>query len=201
VGLDLARDVREITCNLVLDPGRTIKGTVVDPDGKPIAGVELGGTWGYPSAPQDPLATAEFTLPAIDPRRPQPFFFTHRARKLGTMVMFKDDKVEGVTVKLQRLGVITGRLLDQDGVPAVKGSVMGQFESGQLGVKEGWGGFFWASIDKDGRFRAEVIPGVKVGAYFWPRPGSRRDRVFQNLTLQAGQVHDVGDVKVNTRPE
>src|SRR5262249_44275573 len=117
VGLDLARDARFVTCNLVLDPGKTVRGTVVDPDGKPISGVIVKGPWGYPSAPQVPLAPPRSSPPAIDPSRKQSFFFTHRDRKLGAVVVFKRDETEGVTVKLQRLGVITGRLLDPDGAP------------------------------------------------------------------------------------
>jgi RNA polymerase sigma factor (sigma-70 family) len=201
VGLDLAPDTREVTCNLTLDPGKTLTGTVVDPDGKPISGVTLQGIWGYPSAPQRPLATPRFTLPAVDPDRPQPFFFLHRDRKLGVMVMLKGDKTEGITVKLQPMGVITGRLLDPDSVPVAEGALMGTFESGQFGVKEGWSGFFWASVEKEGRFRASVIPGVQVGAYFSTRANRIGARVFEKLTVKPGQVHDVGDIKVNPRPE
>jgi RNA polymerase sigma factor (sigma-70 family) len=198
VGLDLARDAREVTCTLALDPGKTVKGTVVDPDGKPITGVRVRGTWGYPSSPREPLATPQFTLPAVDLGRPQPFFFTHRERKLGAVVLFKGDRTEGLTVKLKPLGVITGRVLDLDGVP-LAGYLTGCVEDGQLQIKRGWAGFFWASADKDGRFRAEVIPGVGVGAYF--TVGSLRlgAKVFQKLTLEPGQKHDVGDVKVNPR--
>jgi hypothetical protein len=193
-----ARDAREVTCNLTLDPGKTIKGTIVDPDGKPITGVRVRGTWGYPSSPQQPLATPHFTLPAVDLSRAQPFFFWHHEKKLGAVALFKGDRTEGITVKLKRLGVITGRLLDLDGVP-LAGHLTGYVEDGQLGIKRGWAGFFWAGVNKDGRFRAEVIPGVAVGAYCSVGPARLGEKVFQKLTLEPGQKHDVGDVKVNPR--
>jgi RNA polymerase sigma factor (sigma-70 family) len=201
VGVDLARDQREVTCNLVLDPGKPVKGTVVDVDGKPISGVRVRAAWGQRSAPHGPLPTAQFTLTAVDLDRPQPFFFTHREKKLGVAVMFKGDRTEGVTVKLLRLGTITGRLLDLDGEPLAGRRLVGYVEDGQLNIKRGWAGFFGASADKDGRFRAEVIAGVKVGAYFEVTPSRLGGTVFQKLTLKPGQVHDVGDVKVNARPE
>src|SRR5439155_1746659 len=153
-----------------------------------------------PSAPQDLLATAQFRLPALDPNLPQPFFFKHREKKLGTVVVLKGDEPDGFTVKLQPMGVITGRLLDLDGEP-LAGSLIGRVEEGQFGIKRGWYGFFWGSAGKDGRFRAEVIPGVKVRAHFSARPLRIGDKVFEKLILKPGQVKDVGDVKVNPRPE
>jgi hypothetical protein len=201
VGLDLARDAHWFTCNLVLDPGKTVRGTVVDPDGRPLVGVEVSGTSVYLSAPQRPLTTPQFSLPAVDLSRSQPFFFTHREKKLGAVVRFKRDKTEGVTVKLQPLGVITGRLLDLDGEPLAGSSLLGYVEDGQPGIERGWYNFFSATAGKDGRFRAEVVPGVKVGARLWVEPTRVGDRVFEKLTLKPGQVHDVGDVKVDPRPE
>jgi RNA polymerase sigma factor (sigma-70 family) len=201
VPLDVARDAGPVTCNVVLDPGKTIRGTIVDPEGKPITGARVRPTWGHASVAQWPLPAAQFTFTAVDVDRPQPFFFWHHEKKLGAVATFKGDKVEGLTVKLQRLGVITGRLLDPDGEPLAGRHLSGYVEDGQLNIRHGWAGFFRVTADKDGRFRAEVIPGVKVGAYFQVSSGRLGDKVFQKLTLEPGQVHDVGDVKVNPRPE
>jgi hypothetical protein len=200
-GVEPGPGTRELPCDLALDPGKTIRGTILDPDGKPLAGVAVTGSWAYEHSPRQPLPTAHFSLPAVDTERPRPFFFRHPGRRLGAVVLFKGDRTDAVTVKLQPLGAVTGRLLDLDGAPLARGNLMGRFEDGQLNVKSGWLGFFWATAGKDGRFRAEVIPGIRVGAYFNLAPVRVGDRVFKDLTLKPGEVKDVGDVKVNTRPD
>jgi RNA polymerase sigma factor (sigma-70 family) len=197
VGLDLDPAKREATCNLVLDPGKAVSGRLVDPDGKPVAGVRIQNTWGNNYAPHGPLPTANFTLPSVDLDRPQPYFFTHDGKKLGAVVLFKDDKTEGVTIKLQPCGVVTGRVLDLDGLPIAKATVSGYIEGGQYNLKHGWGGFFFTQAEKDGRFRVAVISGVQVSANYMGKPARFGGRIFSKLTLKPGQVHDVGEVKIN----
>jgi hypothetical protein len=200
-GVEPAKGARELRCDLALDPGKTIRGTVVDPDGKPLDGVQIRGSWGAEGPSGKPLPAAAFTLTTVDTERPRPYFFRHPGRKLGAVVLFKGDSTDSVTVKLQPLGAVTGRLLDLDGVPVARGGLMGYFEDGQLNIKRGWGGFFWATAGKDGRFRAEVFPGIRVGAYFDVAPARVGDRVFKDLTLRPGEVRDLGDVKVKTEIE
>jgi RNA polymerase sigma factor (sigma-70 family) len=200
VGLDVAADAREITCNLTVDPGHTITGKIVGPDGKEVVGAAVSASWARYSGPRGPLPTARFTLKAVETAPPLPFFFQHKEKKLGAVMLFKGDEKE-VVVKLQPLATITGRLLDLDGEPLAGHYLSGYFEDGQLNLKRGWAGFFGATTDKDGRFRATVIPGVQVGAYFSVSPSRLGSKVFQKLTLKPGQTHDVGAVRVNPRPD
>jgi RNA polymerase sigma factor (sigma-70 family) len=197
VGLDLNPAKREATCHLVLDPGKTVTGTFVGPDGKPVAGVRIQGAWGRNYVQSGPLPTAQFTLPSVDLDRPQPYFFQHDGKKLGAVVLFNDDKTEGLTIKLHPCGTVTGRVLDLDGLPIAKATVSGYIEGGQYNLKHGWGGFFWTQADKNGRFRIAIIPGVQVSASYMGKPARFGGRVFQKLTLKPGQVHDVGEVKID----
>src|SRR5262249_24891002 len=64
VAVEPAADALSQTWHITLDPGRTLTGTVVGPDGKPLPGARLGGsegwsiqTWAYTTQP-----TAEFTV-------------------------------------------------------------------------------------------------------------------------------------------
>jgi RNA polymerase sigma factor (sigma-70 family) len=69
-----AREVRSLKRDLTLDPGRTLTGTVLGPDGKPLAGARgFGLTNRTTRARWDREArqTAEFTVRAFNPRRPR----------------------------------------------------------------------------------------------------------------------------------
>ena len=61
----------------------------------------------------------------------------------------------------------------------------------------GFGGGFHGSFrttGKDGRFRIEgVIPGLKVGLWAGKSPGIFDQHLVPELTLQAGEVKDLGD--------
>jgi len=52
-----------------------------------------------------------------------------------------------------------------------------------------WNGFFWGRTDAEGRFKLEgLLAGVKLGGYF--------GNLFKNLTLQPGEVRNLGDIKI-----
>src|SRR5262249_4419917 len=51
-----------ITCDVVLDPGRTLKGVVVSPDGQPLAGCQVSGQKAMNYWEREPLKGAEFTM-------------------------------------------------------------------------------------------------------------------------------------------
>jgi hypothetical protein len=60
----------------------------------------------------------------------------------------------------------------------------------------GVGGSPLERTGKDGRFRSEgVIPGHKVGVYAGKNT-TYSDPLVTGLTLEAGEVKDLGDVKV-----
>src|SRR5262249_2218011 len=139
-GVEPGKDARELKLDLALDPGKTVRGNLVDPDGKPLVGVRFRGSWGSEHS-GGPLPGATFAPPVVDLERPRPFFFQHDKRKLGIAVLFKGDQTEGLTVKLQPLAAVTGRLLDLDGEPLAGRGLSGCIEDNQLLVKRGWAGF------------------------------------------------------------
>jgi RNA polymerase sigma factor (sigma-70 family) len=194
--LDLAPGKREATCDLALDPGTTLKGRIVDPQGKPVTGARIDRMFGPSDVKAVVGPAGQFTLSCVDPKRTRTYFFRHEKRKLGAVAMLKGDKVEGVTVTLQPYGALTGRLVDADGAPLAGYQVHGRLDGNQLGFRLGWLGFFHATADKAGRFRAEFLAGVRVSGPVTTEKGRRTDRWLEKITLQPGKVHDLGDVKV-----
>ena len=93
-------------------------------------------------------------MKAINPVNPQPFFFYHSGRKLGAAVLPRGDEPKNYTVRLQPLGTLIGRILDEDGEPLAGAQLTGIIEGGQLNLAPGWGGVFSFRVttDQAGRF-------------------------------------------------
>src|SRR5262249_37634450 len=94
--------------SVAIDPGRTLKGEVQGPDGKPLSGANLNGI---------PLATASFALHHVNPRRTQRLEFHHRGKRLGLYKVFQGDEKEPLVIQLQPYGSVIGRIVDRDGTP------------------------------------------------------------------------------------
>src|SRR5581483_8289931 len=109
------------------------------------------------------LPAADFTIAAVNPHRPEAYFFQHPKKKLAGFVILKGDEPEGFAVKLQPAGTGTGRVVTADGEPLAGAVISGRLEPGQLNMTTGWNGFFWSSTDAEGRFTIECLPaGVRV---------------------------------------
>jgi RNA polymerase sigma factor (sigma-70 family) len=195
VEINPARDAESIHQDLALHRKKTVTGTVVGPDGKPLAGVYVNGLGGIQIAN---LSTAEYRLPLHEP-----LFFYHPDKKLGAAVLFKGDEAKPVTVRLQKGATLTGRLLDQDSRPCAGVQLAGSILGGQLNIVEtegGWFGLFAGKTDREGRFQIDgVLPGVKVGLAI--NKGGRIDtRLIARVTLKAGQTKDLGDLTKPDKP-
>lgn len=120
-----------LKCDITFDQGETRKGTVVDADGKPVAGVIAFGLTAVPDPgartfprqprygplPPDRLADGTFTVVGLDPKQPRHLAFVHPERKLGKIVKVSVDDKE-LVVKLEPLGSVTGVVKQDDGTPA-----------------------------------------------------------------------------------
>jgi RNA polymerase sigma factor (sigma-70 family) len=192
-----------------LDPGRTIKGSLVGPDGKPVTGAVAYGlrynpiyqasVGGYSLRLGDQtLKTVRFTAISLHPRAPRTVTFVHKAKKLIGHVVLRGNEKEPVTVKLQPWGVLTGRLVDGAGKPLpgirVKWSYPSFPEPGIRPTESA------VTTDKEGRFRLEgLLPGPKFGLTLSqgkPMDANRSAEALKGLILQPGETRDLGDVRV-----
>ncbi len=170
--VDPAEDAESLTCDLVLDPGKSRPGAVEGPDGKPLAGcVVLNLSRGTMSTNMVTLTSGSFRAIALDERQPRPLFFHHAEKKLAAVVMVKGDENGPLRVRLQPSGTITGRLIDDDGQPRRGVKINATYSEGRFGP-----GSYWPLLDptlgEDGRFRIEgLIPGVAYN--FGTRVGGR----------------------------
>jgi RNA polymerase sigma factor (sigma-70 family) len=186
-----------ITRDLVLDPGKTVRGSIVDPEGKPLKGASIHGVYGIRFQANE-LPTAQFQIPGMDPRSSRLFLFQHRERNLGAAVYFKGDEPAPVTVQLQKFATITGRLVDEDGPRA--GCIMGEVAEGMVPASTGIP-LFSAWARKDGTFRAQLIPGVRFGLTWSGIPVFQFYPLLSDVPgLKAGEARNLGDLRAKTQP-
>jgi protocatechuate 3,4-dioxygenase beta subunit len=174
--------------DIALDPGQTLSGTVLGPDGRPLAGAvayRLAGLgWG-----RSPLKTASFTVRAFNPRRPRPVLFLHPEKRLVGALVPPLDQAAPVRVRVAEGAAVGGRLVDADGLPRADVELL-------LGVRDRsldmWVSYFpgKTQTDRDGRFRIE---GLLPGQRFFLSDG-RGGELYFGPGLRAGQTKDLGDV-------
>jgi hypothetical protein len=168
-----------ITCDLIVEPHRSLTGTVLGPDGKPLAGARFWNT---------PLPGSEFTVWRLPPnklREPRVLEFVHEGKKLAGFLVVHGDEKAPLQIRLQPWGALTGRLIMARGEP-----LTGVTVSCKAGN---------AFPDKQGRFRIEgLIPGRKYNLYV-SREGLSQPIVGgepKDLTVKPDETKDLGDLKV-----
>ena len=199
--IDPATGTHTLTCDLVLDPGESRRGTLLDPSGKPLAGcVAVSLCPATMSQHVDELTSESFTAIALDPKHGRHLFFRHRNKKLAGVVMAQGAEDGPLTVRLQPAGTVIGRLLDEDGQARTGVVVKAGYGPGQFADIPYYLTLIESAAGKDGRFRIDgLIPGVVYDLGL--RVGS--DVVLgdfaKGVTLQPGETRDLGDVKVQPK--
>src|SRR5262249_7950079 len=103
--------------DLSLRPARTVRGCVVDPDGKPLAGAIVYGLSPDHVFLPVTLKTETFEVTGLNSRGSRPLLFYHKEKDLGFYKEISGDEPEPLKVQLQPCGSATGRIVDKDGQP------------------------------------------------------------------------------------
>ncbi len=185
--------------DVALDPGQTLTGTVLGPDGKPLDGARgyrlTGLGWEHA-----PLKTASFTARAFNPRRPRLVLFLHPERRLVGVLEFPADRTAPVHVRMGPGAAVTGRLVDADGLPRANVELL-------LGIRDRsldmWVSYYPDRIrtDRNGRFRIEaLLPDQRFLALLPNKRfllfDGRGGETYFGDGLRAGETKDLGDVRL-----
>jgi RNA polymerase sigma factor (sigma-70 family) len=206
VEVNPTKDAKEVICDIFLDPGRSLKGEVLGPDGKPLTGARASAlrSYGYGYWEYEPLKTAEFIVTGLEAGKPRLLQFAHFEKDLAGWLVVKGDEKGPLKVKLVPAGVLTGRLVTPDGQPVKEGQLITRGESldapGKAKDKPREGSFPQGiRPGKDGKFRITgLAPGLtyKLGLhrdiYLHELGGAARGE----LTFKPGETKDLGDVVV-----
>lgn len=179
---------------IALDPGVRVQVQVVDPDGKPVVGVGVGGlsTWSLWAPDQK----AEVELTQYNPDRPRPLLFLHPERGLGKLVEPKKGDVGPWTVKLESTGTVTGRLVTEEGKPLANAVLSVHY------LKPGHDAWTPAFVhratrtDAEGRFQlTNLVAGLQYSIDHKVQKGGVRQQYYVGVKVKAGETKDLGDVK------
>ena len=187
----------KLTATLVRDRPRNV--SVVDPSGQPVEGAvaKMHKIYG-PYSRDENIAGSTFPLTGLSVDRDQKITFHHDERELVGFLSIRGDDKGPVKVKLQQWAEITGRFVDKDGQPVdanfkrVPGPVL---ESDPLSNYV----FRKSLLESGATFRiAGLVPGER---YSCQRVIVRRGKpvpmdLFDNLVLKPGEVHDLGDIRL-----
>ncbi|HEV3260032.1 MAG TPA: hypothetical protein VG013_24400 [Gemmataceae bacterium] len=213
------KDPKSRLCEIALDPGRTLSGTLLGPGGGPLTGAFAAGlTAAYSpahgSSPKPKLPTAVFTAVALSPGRPRTLVFWHEEKKLAKAVLVRGNEPGPLTVRLEPLGAVTGLLRDAEGRPEVSAKVEARYSSRQDGTlpgelslgSPGFLGIFKpalplprATTGKDGRFRLQgLVPGMQYEVF--AQTGKKTSRLARGFSVAGGECKDLGETRAEAKP-
>ncbi|MFL5338594.1 MAG: sigma-70 family RNA polymerase sigma factor [Gemmataceae bacterium] len=219
----MSDDAKSLTCEVVLQSARQIKGMLRDPDNRPLPGVHAAGLEPPDDSamlmsqmrkpqPVPPLKATEFTVCGLSPDRSHTVVFIHGERKLGKIVTLGPEDKGPMDVKLEPLAAVTGQLLDAAGKPWPGVRVAATISRNVFDFKglpnelihfEGtWSQLInhEAKTDPDGRFKVEgLLPGIKytVTGYL------EEDKIAMHhdkMVLRASELKDLGTTTSTLKP-
>jgi hypothetical protein len=188
-------DAQSVAVDFEMDPGRSVRVSVVDPQGRPIAGVNIQGAAsdGYAQTISEPT----FAVANLSPGEVRTIVFHHEERKLGWVMRLKADEAgpQPISVRLQPVGTLRARLLHPDGAPATGTEVeILVLPTGDFSKR-----LFGATTDIQGRFECTLLPGA---AYSLLAQGAGIEivaEVARDVSIEPGQLKDLGDVTLRRR--
>ncbi|WP_165230669.1 M56 family metallopeptidase [Aquisphaera insulae] len=184
-----------VSLEIALDRGKTVRGKVVGPDGRPVTGARVEGLQDhFRSWTPQPLPADEFVVEGIGEGSDRDVLVCHDGLKLAGSYVIRPDEAGPIAVKLEPAGRLSGRIVDAAGLP-LAGADLVSFSPIGDATHERASFAGPVKTDKDGRFRAEaLLPGRKYDIYVQTR--RRLTDVVKDVVVKSGESRDLGDLTV-----
>ncbi|HQU42302.1 MAG: hypothetical protein B7Z73_05920, partial [Planctomycetia bacterium 21-64-5] len=194
--LDLAPNGKSVTCDLPVDPGKTVKIQIEDGQGQPVNDAFVSGLadiWPYTFRLADPACT----IYGLGSERSRRVCILQPERRLATSITLTGKERQPVKVRLAASASISGRALVPDGQPLADALVQINYAGRSASELLRFSALEHTQLktDSEGRFLEDnIVPGerfsldFKLGETFY-RVGGRRE-------LAAGQKLNLGDVTI-----
>jgi hypothetical protein len=174
--------------NITVQATPPLRGTVIGADGQPLRGVRVCGLTSMPDA--EMLEGPSFLVEGLNPQRTRELSFHHPEKGWGKVLTIRGDETNELTVQLEPCGVVVGRLVDREGRPVPEVGI--RFFSSGKGLDAA------AETDREGRFRAALVPGLPYRAGIQYQKGRTRPprlpRSVGDLTVESGHTKDLGEL-------
>jgi RNA polymerase sigma factor (sigma-70 family) len=207
--VDFPAGLESATVDLEVTAGMSRKVDLTGPGGRPVTGARVMGVT------NDPFASlvidgATFEVKGLEPGERRLVEIRHESQGLaGSATLSGSDPVnEPLAVRLARCGMISGRLIDEDGQP-LRGATVGAVVEYRRGTGASDPAFRTreAVTDRDGRFRVEGI-NPTLSVLLWiqdpehpaPKYQSKPERDLGGLRIEPGAIKEIGDVRVRAQP-
>jgi RNA polymerase sigma factor (sigma-70 family) len=223
VKVDAAEDdPKTLRYDVALTQGVARQGTAAGEDGKPVPGVRVAGL----DSAEEPRALKDgtFRITGLRPDQTWALVFLHEEKKLGALAEVRGESEKPLTIRLEALGAVMGRLVDDDGKPLpgrkvaafldVKGKGYENLPLGNVpfgatfGIdRRPWDRFTSrrSTADQDGRFRIEgLLPGQHyhvVASDEEVRHGRAVSHQANGVSVEAGKTKDLGDIRPHSKQE
>jgi hypothetical protein len=188
-------DEESIPCEVALERGGSLRGTVLGPDGKPLTGARIVGLKELSDWTE---SGAAFTVEGLSSDRPRLLQVMHPGRKLAGYLILEGGEKDPPAVRLQAWGTLTGRLVTPQGEP-LRGVSVHCNATVKRGEKVLQSSAHNVPVDRDGRFRIEGLAAGLSYEFFVTKSPYALEIVRGkpgDLTLKAGQTKELGEVVV-----
>jgi RNA polymerase sigma factor (sigma-70 family) len=207
------KDPKSTSCDIVLEPARLLKGSVLGPDNRPLAGAYTAGCWPiirWDMFGHERLGSDAFTAGGLKPGRPRMLAFYHREKKIGKVLVLQGGETKPLNVRLESLGAIAGRVLDAKGRPwsGLNVFVSVTYEDKTYPPEFPWFDSSWRKLtrfetktDREGKFHIDgLLPGLKYNLFVFEgelviQPEVALPYRADDLTVKSGKTRDLGDLK------
>ncbi|QDV39199.1 sigma-70 family RNA polymerase sigma factor [Tautonia plasticadhaerens] len=199
VEVDIPEGADTFPCEIPLDPGHWIEVRAVGPDGKPRTGVwAFGKADFYRLWRREPEGEETFDVTALGPDERRLILVAHEGDRLAGMAMAGGDGPDALAIEMQPWAEVTGRLVDPDGRPFASAALKPRdfVKAGADGSRVGSVPDELITLGDDGRFHIRgLLPGLTYT--FWlDRDNRILGQPITELTVEAGEEKDLGDVVV-----
>ena len=201
-------DSKPMELSAVLSRDKRRMATIVDPDGKPVIGVQTNGLTSHPWDHEPPLRASTIPITQLRLDRGRRITFLKEDRGLIGFLLARGDGDAPYTVRMQPWATVTGRILNELGFPfsgydssakAGRPPVAISMDRRSMVANEDdplYGELPDSGLDGKSRFRIErLIPGQRYRALIYRDGGQFAGVAFESVVLAPGEVRDLGDIR------
>jgi beta-lactamase regulating signal transducer with metallopeptidase domain/protocatechuate 3,4-dioxygenase beta subunit len=201
--INVPESAESFTCDVELDPGESLRVSVVDREGQPLSGFSVRGNRRLPADEPTRTQGSSFDVPTMGPGDKRILLIHHVEKQLGKVatVEFQPDGPREMKITLEPCSTVTGRIV----APAVDPKTGGKLVlmarlDGLDGTRRQLGK---CDLDKEGRFRFDgLLPGCEYLLLFEgivERVATPFEQYRSGpFAVEPGETKDLGDVRLTT---